>query len=123
MYLLARRLGMPPGWALLAMLFWALNPLVLFEGRQVFLDNVALPWLRGRLRPGARAARRHLGAHMAAGLCFGIAVLSKETTLMFAPALLVALWQSAYRPTRAFAVMGVLRPSSRPPGRCTCSSR
>ena len=104
-YLLARRLGMPLGWAVLAMLFWALNPLVLFMGRQVFLDNVALPWLVGAFVL-VLGRRKHLGAHMAAGLCFGVAVLSKETTLMFAPALLVALWQSAYRPTRAFAMMG-----------------
>lgn len=104
-YLLARRLGMPLGWAVLAMLFWALNPLVLFMGRQVFLDNVALPWLVGAFVL-VLGHRKHLGAHMAAGLCFGVAVLSKETTLMFAPALLVALWQSAYRPTRAFAMMG-----------------
>ena len=104
-YLLARRLGMPLAWAVLAMLFWALNPLVLFMGRQVFLDNVALPWLVGAFVL-VLGRRKHLGAHMAAGLCFGVAVLSKETTLMFAPALLVALWQSAYRPTRAFAIMG-----------------
>jgi len=104
-HLLARRLGMPLGWAVLAMLFWALNPLVIFMGRQVFLDNVALPWLVGAFVL-VLGHRRHLGAYMAAGLCFGVAVLSKETTLMFAPALLMALWQSAYRPTRAFAVMG-----------------
>lgn len=104
-YLLARRLGMPLGWGVLAMLFWALDPLVLFMGRQVFLDNIALPWLVGAFVL-VLGHRRHLGAHMAAGLCFGVAVLSKETTLMFAPALLVALWQSAYRPTRAFAMMG-----------------
>jgi hypothetical protein len=104
-HLLARRLGMPLGWAVLAMLFWALNPLVLFMSRQVFLDNVALPWLVGAFVL-VLGSRKHLGAHMAAGLCFGIAVLSKETTLMFAPALLLALRQSAYRPTRAFAMMG-----------------
>ena len=104
-YLLAKRLGMPMGWALLATGFWAFDPLVLFMGRQVFLDNVALPWLVGAFVL-VLGTKKHLGAHMAAGLCFGIAVLSKETTLMFAPALLVALWQSAYRPTRAFAMMG-----------------
>lgn len=104
-FLLGRRLGMGKGWALLAMLLWGLNPLVLFEGRQVFLDTIALPWLLGAfvlaLNPG-----RNLALHMAAGLCFAIAVLSKETTLIFAPALLLAVWQSAYRPTRRFALVG-----------------
>ncbi|WP_347059044.1 glycosyltransferase family 39 protein [Blastococcus sp. HT6-30] len=104
-YLLAKRVGMARGWALAAMLLWAVNPLVLYEGRQVFLDNVALPWLIGAFLL-VLSKDRHLGHHMAAGLCFGVAVLSKETTLVFLPALLVGLWQSAYRPTRPFAVMG-----------------
>ena len=104
-HLLARQLGMSVGWALFAMLFWALNPLVLFQARQVFLDNVALPWLLGAFVLVLND-KKHLGQHMAAGLCFGIAVLSKETTLMFAPALLLGLWRSAYRPTRPFALMG-----------------
>jgi 4-amino-4-deoxy-L-arabinose transferase-like glycosyltransferase len=105
LYVLAKRLGMARGWALVAMLLWALNPLVVYEGRQVFLDNVALPWLVGAFVL-VLDRRRHLGHHMAGGLCFGVAVLSKETVLVFLPALLVALWQSAYRPTRPFAIMG-----------------
>ena len=104
-YLLAKRLGLSQGWAMGAMLLWALNPLVIFEGRQILLDNIALPWLLGAFLL-ALSRRRHLGLHMAAGLSFGIAVLSKETTIVFLPALLVALWQSAYRPTRAFALTG-----------------
>lgn len=105
LYLLARRLGMAKGWSFTAMLLWALNPLVLFEGRQVFLDTVALPWLIGAFVL-ALNRRHHLGLHMASGLCFAIAVLSKETMLIFAPALVWAVWQSAYRPTRAFALVG-----------------
>ncbi|SFT76566.1 4-amino-4-deoxy-L-arabinose transferase [Geodermatophilus amargosae] len=105
LYVLAKRLGMARGWALAAMLLWALNPLVVYEGRQVFLDNIALPWLVGAFVL-VLDRRRHLGHHMAGGLCFGVAVLSKETVLVFLPALLVALWQSAYRPTRPFAIMG-----------------
>ncbi|MGY2127703.1 ArnT family glycosyltransferase [Blastococcus sp. SYSU DS0617] len=104
-YLLARRVGLARGWAMSAMLLWGLNPLVVYEGRQVLLDNVALPWLLGAFLL-ALSRQRHLGHYMAAGLCFGVAVLSKETLLIFLPALLVALWQNAYRPTRPFAVMG-----------------
>ena len=104
-YMLGRRLRLAVGWALAAMLFWALSPLTVFEGRQVLLDNVALPWLVGAFVLALNRGR-HLGKHMLAGLCFGIAVLSKETMLIFGPALLVAVWQSAYRPTRSFAVLG-----------------
>jgi len=96
---------MTKGWALGAMLLWGLNPLVLFEGRQVFLDTVALPWLLGAFVLALNPSR-NLMLHMAAGFCFAIAVLSKETTLIFAPAVMYAVWQSAYRPTRAFALMG-----------------
>ena len=57
-------------------------------------------------RSCSRSTTRHLGKHMLAGLIFGIAVLTKETNLIFAPALLLAIWQSAYRPTGAFGVVG-----------------
>jgi hypothetical protein len=104
-YVLATRLGLSRSWALAAMLLWALNPLVVFEGRQILLDNIALPWVLGAFVL-ALSRRKHLGLHVASGLCFGVAVLSKETTIVFLPALLLALWQSAYRPTRAFALTG-----------------
>ncbi|MFC5380810.1 ArnT family glycosyltransferase [Aquipuribacter nitratireducens] len=104
--LLARRVGMSRGWALATVLVWALNPLTLFWGRQVLLDNVAMPWLLGAFVL-ALNRRRHLGLHMLAGLAFGIAVLTKETVLVLAPALLVAVWQATYPRTRRFAVVGL----------------
>ncbi|MEJ5946040.1 hypothetical protein WDZ17_12130 [Pseudokineococcus basanitobsidens] len=105
LYLLARRLRLGPALAAAGMLLWGLNPLVVFEGRQVLLDNIALPWLVGALVL-VSGRRRDLWHVTAAGFCFGTAVLTKETLLVLAPAVLVALWVSAYRPTRAFAVMG-----------------
>lgn len=104
-YMLGRRLGLARGFALAAMMVWAINPLSLYWGRQVLLDNVALPWLVGAFVL-ALNRRHHLGKHLMAGLCFGIAVLTKETTLVFGPALVLAIWQSSYRPTRRFAVVG-----------------
>lgn len=104
-YMLARRLDMARGWALATMLVWALNPLSLYWGRQVLLDNVAMPWLVGAFVL-AFNYKHHLGKHMLAGLCFAVAVLTKETTLIFAPALLLAVWQSSFRPTRKFAAVG-----------------
>ncbi|WP_336922075.1 DUF2079 domain-containing protein [Aquipuribacter sp. SD81] len=104
--LLARRVGMSRGWALTTALVWALNPLTLFWGRQVLLDNVAMPWLLGAFVL-ALNRRRHLGLHMLAGLAFGVAVLTKETVLVLAPALLLAVWQASYPRTRRFAVVGL----------------
>jgi hypothetical protein len=103
--MLARRVGMTRGWAMATMLVWALNPLTLFWGRQVLLDNVAMPWLLGAFVL-ALNRRRHLGLHMLAGLAFGIAVLTKETVLVLAPAILLAVWQSASPRTRPFALVG-----------------
>lgn len=102
---LARRLGLGRASALLATALWGFSPLVVVEMRQVFLDNVALPWLLGAFVL-ASSHRRDLWHHCVAGLCFGIAVLSKETLLVAAPALLLVLWRHSYRPTRAFAVLG-----------------
>ncbi len=105
LYALARRVGLAVPLALLATLLWALNPLVMYEGRQVFLDTVALPWLLGAFLLALNPAKK-LGLHMAAGLCFAVAVLSKETTLIFVVPLLLAVWQTAYRPIRWFSVVG-----------------
>ncbi len=105
LYRLARNLGMRPWLALATPLLWALSPLVAFEGRQVFLDNLALPWLIASLVLASNRGRR-LPLHVASGLCFAAAVLTKETAVLAAPAVLLLLWQRAYRPTRVFSVVG-----------------
>lgn len=107
LYALARRLRIGRWLSLAAMAAYGLNPLVIFEGRQLYLDNLAMPWVLGALLL-ATNHQRSLFRHMSAGLLFGIAVLTKETTLILLPVVLLALWQSAYRPTRAFSVLGFL---------------
>lgn len=107
LYQLGRNLGLRPFLALATPLLWALSPLVAFEGRQVFLDNLQLPWLIAAFVLATNRGRR-LPLHVASGLCFAAAVLTKETALIAAPAVLLALWQHAYRPTRAFSVVGWL---------------
>jgi 4-amino-4-deoxy-L-arabinose transferase-like glycosyltransferase len=103
LYVVARRLGLRRPFALLAVAAFGLSPLALPLLRQVYLDNVALPWAlaamalaldrRGRLWPSA-----------AAGACLAVAVLSKETMLLLLPAVLVASWQRADVRTRAFTL-------------------
>jgi hypothetical protein len=107
LYMLGRRIGLRPVTAATGVLLWGLSPLVVFEGRQVLLDNIALPWLVGSFVL-ATSRSRNLWHHTAAGLAFGGAVLTKETVLVVLPAVLVALWHSAYRPTRAFSMTGFL---------------
>ena len=104
-FALSRRLGLRHGYAVLAMALWGLSPLVGLEMRQVFLDNIALPWLLGAFVLAA-SRRQDLWHYCAAGLCFGAAVLSKETFLIAAPALMATLWHFSYRPTRVFGIVG-----------------
>lgn len=103
---LSRNLGLSEIAAVAAMLLWGLNPLVVYEARQVLLDNLSLPWLIGALVL-VTSSRRNLAYQLAGGVCFGVAVLTKETVLVLAPVFLLALWTYSYRPTRAFAMTGV----------------
>ncbi len=104
---LACNLGLRDAFAWLAVLLWGLSPLVIVEGRQVFLDNLALAWLLAAFVLVTSPSRR-LWFAIGAGVCFGVAVLSKETMLVAGPALLVVAWQQAYRPARRFAVVGLV---------------
>ncbi len=103
LYLIARRLRLTRVWASVAVLAFALSPLAVDYQRMVYLDNVAMPWLLGAFAL-ALTPRRRLWTFGASGACFAVAVLSKETMLLFAPALLYQVWQRAHRSTRAFCV-------------------
>lgn len=104
---LCRNLGLHVATATSAMLLWGLSPLVVFEGRQVMLDNMTLPWVIGAFVL-ATSPRRTLWYYVGAGAVFGVAVLTKETSVLVAPALLLALWTYSYRPTRSFNAIGAV---------------
>jgi hypothetical protein len=103
LYLLARRLGLGRAFGAAAVLLFVLSPLSLSFLRMVYLDNIALPWILAAfvlaLSPQAR-----LWAYAASGACFAVAVLSKETTLLLLPALLLQMWQGLDRRTRSFCL-------------------
>ena len=103
LYLIARRLRLSRLWASVAVLAFALSPLAVDYQRMVYLDNLAMPWLLASFAL-ALTPRRRLWTFGAAGACFAIAVLSKETMLIFLPALVYQVWQRAHRTTRAFCV-------------------
>jgi len=71
--------------------------------KSVYLDNVATPWLLATFVL-LSTRRRALSAFIGAGLCFAIAVLSKETYLLAAPAVLWVALRSAPRSTRRYAL-------------------
>ncbi len=105
LFVLGRRLGLRQGYAVLGMALWGLSPLTGLEMRQIFLDNIALAWLIAAF-VFVTSRRQDLWHYCAAGLCFGIAVLSKETFLLAAPGLIVALGHYGFRPTRVFGLVG-----------------
>lgn len=105
LYVLARRLSFSRWAAALAPVLFALSPLAITLQRQIYLDNFAVVWILAAFVL-ALSPTRHLWHHIAAGLCAALAVLSKETVLLFLPALLIALWQGTDRTTRKFSMVG-----------------
>jgi 4-amino-4-deoxy-L-arabinose transferase-like glycosyltransferase len=104
-YVLARRMTLPRWAAALAVVLFGLSPLSVTLQREIFLDNIAVAWILAAFVL-AYSPRKHLWAHVAAGLCAGVAVLSKETMLLAVPALVVALWQNVDKRTRKYSFVG-----------------
>jgi hypothetical protein len=69
----------------------------------VYLDNLATPWILGAFVL-ATSPRRGLWAYAGSGVCFGVAVLTKETSLLLLPALALQVWQGLDRRTRSFCL-------------------
>ena len=112
LYALARRLGIRRCFAAAAVLLFALSPLAVSVLRQVYLDNFATPWILAAF-VFAASPRSCLWDYASAGFCFAVAILSKETSMLALPGLVLAVRQGADRRTRtfcltAFAVLLVL---------------
>lgn len=103
--LVARRGGLNRWAATGAALLYALSPLSVTLGRQIYLDNFAVLWALAAFA-FALSPRRHLWHHVGAGMCLAIAILSKETIAVVLPAVVVALWQGSHRRTRTFSIAG-----------------
>ncbi len=93
LFVLARRLGAARSAAAVAVLVFGLSPLALQYHRTVYIDNVATPWLLAAFVL-VLSRRQQLAGFIGAALCFGVAVLSKETFLLALPFL---IWTAARR--------------------------
>lgn len=93
LFKVARRLGASGLAASVAVLLFSLSPLAVFFQRMVLLDNLMVFWLLAALllllRPPSRIGT------IAAGIAFGIALLSKETALIVLPVYLALLVRRA----------------------------
>jgi hypothetical protein len=103
LYGVARRLSLSPAMSALAVALFALSPLALNYQRMVLLDNLATPWLLAAFFL-ALSPRRRLIAYGGAAVCMAAAVLTKETFLLFLPALTGAIWTTCPKSTRRFAI-------------------
>jgi glycosyltransferase XagB len=102
-YTLARRLGMGRPFAAGAVVLFGLSPVGVFFHRAVLLDNLAIAWALAAFVL-AVTPRRRLWAFAASGGCFAAAMLSKETTFVLLPALLIAVAQNADGHTRRYCL-------------------
>ncbi len=105
LYLLACRLGLRRIFAVLTVLLFVGSPISTTFLRQVYLDNLAIPWLLAAFY-FASTPRKHLWHYVLAGLLLAGTVLTKETTAVLLPAVALAGWQSSYAKTRDFASVG-----------------
>lgn len=102
-YVIVRRVGAGRVVALGAMALFGCSPLSVEFLRSVYLDGIGLPWVLASFAL-ALSPRRRLIAFVGSGLCFGIGVLSKETFLLLAPALLWQVFAHADRRQRRVAL-------------------
>jgi cellulose synthase/poly-beta-1,6-N-acetylglucosamine synthase-like glycosyltransferase len=103
LFVLARRLDMGRGFAAGAVVLFALSPLALYYHRPVLLDNVAIAWALAAFVL-ALTPRHRLWAFAGSGACFAASMLSKETTLILLPALLLAAAQNSDQRTRRYCL-------------------
>ena len=103
LYHLARKLGCAAPVAALAVVPFVLSPLAIFYGRMLLLDNIMVFWLLLSLDLLLNGWGR-LSRVALSGVCFGLALLSKETAIVFLPALLFVAVQERRRHQGRFAV-------------------
>ena len=98
-YVVARRLGCATLWAVAAMGLFALSPLSLQYLRQMYIDSLGLPWLLAAFAL-ALSPNRRLWIFAASGACLAGACLTKETFVLWLPALVWLVWVRADPQTR-----------------------
>jgi Dolichyl-phosphate-mannose-protein mannosyltransferase len=103
LYVMGRRLGLRRPMAAGAVLLFSLSPLAVEFHRAVYLDNVATPFLLAAFVL-ALSPERRLAAFAGSGLCFGGAVLCKETSLLLLPALAWQIWRRSDQGTRRYSL-------------------
>ncbi|HEV7851243.1 MAG TPA: glycosyltransferase family 39 protein [Mycobacterium sp.] len=103
LWILARRIGLSRWAAAAAVAIYAVSPLAISLSRSVYLDNLAVAWLLGALVLICSPKHR-LSAMFGGAICYGVAVLTKETLLLFVPMLAYLVWIKTAPATRRYAL-------------------
>ncbi len=109
LYHLARKLGAGIPAAAFGALLFSLSPLAVYYQRMVLLDTIMLFWVLLSLDLLLDGWGR-LSRLVLSGLCFGLALLSKETAIFLLPAVLFVAVQQRWQHQARFAVSGWLVP-------------
>lgn len=107
LYLLARRMGFQRTTGAAAVILFTFTPLGLSYHRMVLLDNLAMAWALAAFVL-VSSPRSRLWAYAGGGACFAGALLTKETTLLLLPAVLLQLWARCDPRTRRFCMTAFL---------------
>jgi hypothetical protein len=103
LWCLARRTGLSRWAGVIAVVIYAVSPLAISLSRSVYLDNLAIAWLMAALVLIC-SPRHRLSAMFGAALCFGVAILTKETMLLFVPMVVWLVWTKTVPATRRYAL-------------------
>jgi len=87
-----------------AALLFSLSPLAVFFQRRILLDNIMTFWVLLAIYLVLCRYRSGLGPIVASSCTFGIALLSKEISIIFVPALLYMLWRVVDKRHRTLAI-------------------
>lgn len=109
LYRLVRKLGGGPLPATIAVLFFSLSPLAIFYQRLLILDNIALFWLLLSIELLLDGWGR-LSRTVLSGICFALAVLTKETAIIMLPVMLLIAFQQRWEHHGPFAIGGWVVP-------------
>lgn len=103
-YQLVRKLGGGVGAATLGTFLFVVSPLATYYHRVMLLDTLMVFWVLVSLSLLLNGWGK-LSRVVLSGVCFGIAVLTKETAIFLLPGLLYIAWQDRWRHQGRFAVV------------------
>lgn len=103
-YFIGKRIGKNSIAGITASLFFILSPLSIYYHRLVILDNIMVFWMLLSLYL-LLGTKKQLTHYIISALCFGIAVLTKETAIIALPVYAYLIYFSSHTYHRLFSTM------------------